>query len=42
MSAGTTASITPLRPPKVNIRMMATANSIGVSKVMEPRHMVAM
>jgi len=34
--------MTPLKPPKVNIKTIAMANNIGVSKVMAPRHMVAM
>jgi hypothetical protein len=42
MSAGTTASMMPVRPPKENISRMATAKSMGVSKVMDPFHMVAM
>jgi hypothetical protein len=33
--------IRPVKPPMVNTKMKPTANSIGVSKVMEPRHMVA-
>ena len=30
-----------MKPPIVNTKMKPTANSIGVSKVIEPRHMVA-
>ena len=41
MSTGTTAGITPVKPPMVNTKMKPTAHSIGVSKVIEPRHMVA-
>ena len=41
MSIGAMASITPVKPPMVNTKMKPIANSIGVSKVMEPRHMVA-
>ena len=35
------ASISPEKPPMVNRITKAMANSIGVSKVIEPRHMVA-
>ncbi|MNP22809.1 hypothetical protein D3C76_1154940 [compost metagenome] len=34
------ASINPEKPPMVNRMTKATANSIGVSKVSEPCHMV--
>jgi hypothetical protein len=30
-----------VKPPIVNTKMKPTANSIGVSKVIEPRHIVA-
>ena len=30
-----------MKPPIVNTKMKPTAHSIGVSKVIEPRHMVA-
>ena len=33
--------IRPVKPPKVNTKMKPTANSIGVSNVMEPFHIVA-
>ena len=33
--------IKPVKPPIVNTKMKPTAQSIGVSKVIEPRHMVA-
>ena len=35
------ARISPVNPPMVNTKMKPTANSIGVSKVIEPCHMVA-
>ncbi|MNC68805.1 hypothetical protein D3C75_1194420 [compost metagenome] len=35
------ASINPEKPPMVNRVMKAMANSMGVSNVREPRHMVA-
>ncbi len=35
------ASISPEKPPMVNWTMKAIANSIGGSKLMEPRNMVA-
>ena len=35
------ASTKPEKPPKVNKQTKAIENNIGVSKVMEPRHMVA-
>ena len=41
MSIGAIARIRPVKPPIVNTKMKPTANSIGVSKVIEPRHMVA-
>ncbi|MNP72085.1 hypothetical protein D3C76_1685610 [compost metagenome] len=34
------ASISPEKPPMVNRMTKATANSMGVSKVSEPSHMV--
>ena len=40
-SAGTIASIRPEKPPKVNRNRKASANSIGVSKLIDPFHMVA-
>ena len=33
--------IRPVKPPMVNTKIKPTANSMGVSKLMEPRHMVA-
>ncbi len=39
-SMGTTAKVTPLRPPMVNVNRKATANSMEVVKRMEPPHMV--
>ncbi|CFU82414.1 Uncharacterised protein [Bordetella pertussis] len=41
MSIGATARMRPVKPPTVNTKMKPTANSIGVSKLSEPRHMVA-
>ena len=41
MSIGAIARIRPVKPPMVNTKMKPTAHSIGVSKVIEPRHMVA-
>ena len=41
MSIGAIASIRPEKPPSVKTKIKPTANSIGVSKVMEPCHMVA-
>ncbi len=41
MSIGATARIRPVNPPMVNTKMKPSANSIGVSKVIEPRHIVA-
>src|SRR6185312_551724 len=38
---GATARIRPVKPPMVNTKMKPTANSIGVSKVIEPCNMVA-
>ncbi|MNJ33254.1 hypothetical protein D3C77_279350 [compost metagenome] len=35
------ASINPEKPPMVNRVMKAMANSMGVSNVSDPRHMVA-
>src|SRR5256885_7675820 len=40
MSIGMIARIRPVNPPMVNTKMKPTANSIGVSKLIEPRHMV--
>ena len=41
MSTGAIAQIRPVKPPMVNTKMKPTDHSIGVSKVIEPRHMVA-
>ena len=41
MSMGAMARIRPVNPPIVNTKIKPTANSIGVSKVIEPCHMVA-
>ena len=41
MSIGATERIRPVKPPMVNTKRKPTANSIGVSKVIEPFHMVA-
>src|SRR3954452_25284212 len=41
MSKGTTASMIPLMPPRVNIVMNPRANSMGVRRWMTPRHIVA-
>src|SRR5882672_871846 len=41
MSIGMIARISPVKPPMVNTKMKPTANSIGVSNVIEPRHIVA-
>ena len=41
MSIGAIAQISPVKPPMVNTKMKPVAHSIGVSKVIEPRHMVA-
>ena len=38
---GATDRIRPVKPPMVNTKMKPIENSIGVSKVIEPRHMVA-
>ena len=35
------ARIRPVKPPMVNTKMKPTANSIGVSNVIEPCHIVA-
>src|SRR5690606_3054709 len=40
-SAGVIANINPENPPMVNNTTKAMANNMGVSKLMEPRHMVA-
>src|SRR6266516_616516 len=39
-STGGLASSTPVRPPKRNVTMNPTQNSIGLSNVIEPRHIV--
>src|SRR5919197_2574497 len=41
MSNGTTASMIPLIPPRVNMVMKPRANSIGVRRWITPRHIVA-
>ena len=41
MSNGTTASMMPLIPPRVNIVMKPSANSMGVRRWITPRHSVA-
>src|SRR3954470_3390997 len=41
MSKGTTASMMPLIPPRVNIVMKPSAKSMGVRRWITPRHMVA-
>ena len=41
MSIGVTARIRPVKPPMVKTKMKPTENSIGVSNVIEPFHMVA-
>ena len=41
MSIGAMAQISPVKPPIVNTNRKPTENSIGVSKVIEPRHIVA-
>ena len=41
MSTGVIANTKPLNPPIVNRNTKPTANNIGVSKVIEPFHMVA-
>ena len=41
MSIGVTARIRPVKPPMVNTKMKPTENSIGVSNVIEPFHIVA-
>src|SRR3989442_3311922 len=41
MSIGMIARMSPVNPPMVNTKMKPTANSMGVSKLIEPRHMVA-
>ena len=38
---GAMEQISPVKPPMVNTKMKPTAHTIGASKVMEPRHMVA-
>ena len=41
MSMGATDRIRPVNPPIVNTKMKPMENSIGVSNVMDPRHIVA-
>ena len=41
MSIGAIEQIRPVKPPIVNTKMKPTAHSIGASKVIEPRHIVA-
>ena len=41
MSTGVIARISPVKPPIVNTKRKPIANSIGVSKVIEPFHIVA-
>ncbi len=41
MSIGAMAQIRPVKPPMVNTKMKPVAHSIGVSKVIAPRHIVA-
>src|SRR5438445_13372983 len=41
MSTGTMESTSPVKPPMVNRKMKPIANSIGVSNVIAPFHMVA-
>ncbi len=41
MSAGVMASMRPEKPPIVNRNTKASENSIGVSKLIAPRHIVA-
>ncbi|MNR01534.1 hypothetical protein D3C85_1173400 [compost metagenome] len=41
MSMGATDRIRPVKPPMVNTKMKPIENSIGVSNVMDPRHIVA-
>jgi len=41
MSIGAMAQISPVKPPIVNTKMKPVANSIGVSNVIAPRHIVA-
>ena len=41
MSIGTSDSTRPVKPPSVNRNRKPIANSIGVSKVSEPFHIVA-
>src|SRR5690606_1459220 len=38
---GATARISPVKPPMVNTKIKPMANSMGVSKVKDPRHIVA-
>ena len=40
MSTGVIASTRPLNPPMVNKNTKPTANNIGVSKVIDPLHIV--
>ena len=41
MSTGTSESTRPVKPPTVNMKIKPMANSIGVSKVIDPFHIVA-
>src|ERR1700741_5301355 len=41
MSTGATAIMIPVRPPTTNTNRKPTANNIGVSKLSEPSHIVA-
>ena len=41
MSIGTTASQTPERPPITNVNRNPSAHSIGVARLITPRHSVA-
>ncbi|VVE59720.1 hypothetical protein PTE30175_05630 [Pandoraea terrae] len=41
MSSGASDRIRPVKPPIVNTNRKPTANSIGVSKLSEPFHIVA-
>ena len=41
MSIGANEQMRPVKPPIVNTKMKPTAHSIGVSNVIEPRHIVA-
>ncbi len=41
MSTGMIASTRPVNPPSANMNRKPSANSIGVSNVIDPRHIVA-